>query len=131
MEGIHQRTYLLTDVTKSIKRADNPKRSWEQQAESKVQRAFSRLVRWHHSLAVVANYTRGEQVMMMMLSALIMMMTIIVIIITDDYKSSSPYPVPVAEKMCKEYGHADWVGTLDTLVAPGPPPPGGCAAEAH
>lgn len=56
---------LLTDVTKSIKRTDAQEGALEAAGSVQRPRGFSRLIREHHSLAVVAGYTRGERVIMM------------------------------------------------------------------
>ena len=86
---------LLThrNVTKPSKRTDRcPGGSWKQsQPSSNIRPGYSRLVRWHHSLAMGADCTRGERVMTMLLIALMML----VITITDDYNSAA-YPVPGA-----------------------------------
>lgn len=98
MEGVHQPTFLgtleLTDVTKSINTRD--RYSGGRLQSSWLGSTFrglvsSRLVRWHHSPAVVVDCARGEQVIMMVLLIAFMMM---IITITNDYNKPAPHTSP-------------------------------------
>lgn len=80
MEGIHQPRYVLTH------RCDQE--AGKQLAGFNVRGGLSRLVRWDHSLAVVADCARAERVIMMLLLIALMMM---IITITDDYNKSAPH----------------------------------------